>query len=42
LGDACHDEAAYHLTAAINSDAFSSKIMRQTHDDLTVVRQDVA
>jgi hypothetical protein len=42
LGDTRHDEAADHLTAAVNSDAFSSKIIDQTYDDLTVVRQDVA
>jgi hypothetical protein len=42
LVDARHDEAADHFTAAVNSDASSSKIVHQTYDDLTVVRQDVA
>ncbi|KAG2749433.1 hypothetical protein P692DRAFT_201481176 [Suillus brevipes Sb2] len=38
LVDARHDEAADHFTAAVNSDAFSSKIVHQTYDDLTVKR----
>ena len=34
-----HDDAADHFTAAVNSTAFSSKIIHQTYEDLTVVRQ---
>jgi hypothetical protein len=42
LGDARHGEAADHFTAAVTSDAFSSKIIRRTYDDFIVVRQDDA
>lgn len=40
LGDARHDEAADHFTAAVNSGALSSKIIHQTYEDFDVVRQD--
>jgi hypothetical protein len=42
LGDARHDEAADHFTAAVNSDAFSSKNIHLIYDDFVVVRQDDA
>jgi hypothetical protein len=34
-----HDEAADHFTAAVNSNAFSSKYIHLIYEDLTVVRQ---
>ncbi|KAG2338712.1 WD40 repeat-like protein [Suillus weaverae] len=37
-----HGEAADHFTAAVNSGAFSSKFIPQTHEDLTVVCPDGA
>ncbi|KAG2737746.1 hypothetical protein P692DRAFT_201574491 [Suillus brevipes Sb2] len=37
LGDARHDEAADHFTAAVNSGAFSSKIIHQTYEDFVVI-----
>jgi hypothetical protein len=40
LGDARHDEAADHFTAAVNSGAFSSKNIHLIYDDFVVVRQD--
>ncbi|KAG2362239.1 hypothetical protein BDR07DRAFT_1357912 [Suillus spraguei] len=37
LGGACYDEAADHLTAAINSGAFSSKFVHEIYEDLAVL-----
>ncbi|KAG1799936.1 uncharacterized protein HD556DRAFT_1525177 [Suillus plorans] len=34
---ACHDEAADHFTAAVNSEAFSSKYIHVPYQDLTVL-----
>ncbi|KAG2339395.1 hypothetical protein BDR05DRAFT_967930, partial [Suillus weaverae] len=37
LDGACHDEAADHLTVAVNSSTFSSKNIHKIYEDLTVL-----